>query len=432
MKKVMGVLALLAFVGNVASAELLKNFKYDGKIEVNAVTVKNANDGDSDTKDTNSDVASRVQINAGFDLNDDANAVVSIVKNDRQYGEGSQDANTITTKLFFEQAYINLKGVLGFDHKLGRQYYGNEGDLVVYYGPKNWPLLPRIGAAMHMPVTAIDAYTGWYKTGKLDIHGLAGKTANNNGAVTDTVDVDVNGIVAKYALMDEVTLGAYVYEQKAYKAVGTKDLTLDVVGVKAMGKVSGIEYYGELATNYGHIANAATDKAAAGMAFLANAKYNMDLAGKLTLMGEYAMGSGNDKTTDKKDKAFYGIASDYRPGLLWGTWNTGLTGTIVGADSGLTTWNVGAKWNPSKVEKLDLCAKYIYLAPTEDKQDGATIGYDTVGSEFDLAATWNHSENLNVKAYMAYFMPDKDFATANGATNDDAATMLGAAFTVKF
>ncbi|MDT8286928.1 MAG: hypothetical protein RQ748_07455, partial [Elusimicrobiales bacterium] len=81
MKKVIAILALLALTGNIASAELLKNFKYDGKIEVNGYTSKNNTDGNSDTDDTTSDVDTRVQIDMGFDLNDDADAVVSIVKN---------------------------------------------------------------------------------------------------------------------------------------------------------------------------------------------------------------------------------------------------------------------------------------------------------------------------------------------------------------
>ena len=110
------MLAVVAFASSMASAELLKNFKYDGKIEVNASQTTNGEDLNSKTKDTWSDVQTRVQINAGFDLNEDANAVVSLVKNNRDYGDGvgtAEDLNTVTTQLFFEQAYLNLKGVLG-------------------------------------------------------------------------------------------------------------------------------------------------------------------------------------------------------------------------------------------------------------------------------------------------------------------------------
>src|SRR3989339_70580 len=119
MKKVIGMLAVVALVSSVASAELLKNFKADGKVEFNAYTTNNNTDSDADLKDKTSDVDARVQLNATFDLAEDVNAVVSAIKNNvitgRQFGENSEDANTVLSNLFFEHAYLNLKGVLGFD-----------------------------------------------------------------------------------------------------------------------------------------------------------------------------------------------------------------------------------------------------------------------------------------------------------------------------
>lgn len=436
MKKVIGILALLAMTGNIASAELLKNFKYDGKVEVNTYQTKNIDYNDDATdKVNNTDV--RVQINTGFDLNDDASAVVSIVKNDRQHGDASQDVNTITTKLFVEQAYLNLKGVLGFDHKLGRQYYGNEGDLVIYYGPKSWPFTYGGVATTGFNREAIDAYTGWYKTGKWDIHGIIG-TVENNSSGGESMDQNVSGIVAKYDLMEDLKLGGFVYRYNAQVAnqAGPND-HLDTIGVKADGKFMGIEYGAELAKNMGLANEAVHDLAYAladatylpnnttgdysGMAFKANAKYGIDLMGKLTFMGEYAMGSGDDDNTNDKVENFFSPNSDYRPGALWGgEYLTGLGG--AGLDN-LTTYNVGAMWNPSKIEKLTIAAKYFHFAPTEEP-----TGYDVYGNELDLCANWKHSENVGVKAYYAMFMPDSDYAGAN----DDSTSLLGAAFTVKF
>ncbi|MGD9643554.1 MAG: hypothetical protein AB7V08_12535 [Elusimicrobiales bacterium] len=417
MKKVIGMLALVALVGNIANAELLKNFKYDGKIEVNAYTNSNDADMNSDVNDKTSDVDTRVQLNMGFDLSEDVNAVVSIVKNDRQYGEGSQDVNTITTLLNVEQAYLNLKGVMGFDHKVGRQYYGNEGDLVVYYGPTAWPYMSRTIplvtiADNAMPVNALDAYTGWYKTGKWDFHAVLGKTANNNA--TPNVDTDLTGVVASYDLREEVKLGAYVYERKTYAL--TNDTTLDVVGVKAMGKVKGFDYGAELAKNYGRKAAGVNYT---GSAFKANLAYGLDLSGKMDLTGEYVMGSGNKASADK-DEDFTAISSDYRVGMM-NAFNN------VNGVANLTAWNVGAKWMPSAIEKLSLGAKVYHMSPTEEP-----AGYDTYGNELDLCAGWMHSENVGLKAYFAYFMPDSDYADTVFAGKDDASTLLGASLTVKF
>lgn len=432
MNKVMGIIALLALTGNIASAELLKNFKYDGKIEVNAYQSSNQ-DWNSNVADGKyNDVDTRVQLNMGFDLNEDVNAVVSIVKNDRQYGNGSQNATGATGILDlikFEQAYLNLKGVLGFDHKLGRQYYGNEGSMVIYYGPTGMPY------QVSLPVSAIDGYTGWYKTGKWDIHGILAKVNNVNDTaapITADQDVDVFGVNAKYDLREEAKLGAYVYQKntQAGSIAGPND-HLQVIGVTAEGKVSGIEYGAEFAKNMGRTNEAITGNSMipnnttgdyAGYAFKANAKYGIDLAGKLDFMGEFAMGSGDDDLTNDEDASFQAINSDYRPGLMFGYY--GMNGL-----SNLTTWNVGAMWAPSKVEKLTLGAKFYNFSPTE-----APAAYDTIGNELDLCANWKHSENVGLKAYFAYFMPNSDYAVAqNGAgAKDDAETLLGAAFTVKF
>ena len=431
MKKVIGMLAVVALVSSVASAELLKNFKYDGKVEVNAYQITNGNDLNSKLKDKNTDVETRVQLNTGFDLNDDVSAVVSVVKNNRHHGDVQENVNTIQAQLVFQQAYMNLKGVLGMDHKLGRQYYGNEGDLIVYYGPTGYTYYPGL------TVSALDAWTGWYKTGKWDMHAVSGKVSPLNTCNVGTADTDVNlnGFVAAYDLMTDLKLGAYVYEQKNMQALYTTDITLDVVGVKATGKFMGFDYYGEVAKNYGHAINAATDKSYTGTAILANAKYGYDFLGKWTFMGEIARGSGDKKSTDKKNTAFHSINSDYRPGAYWGRLQTGIGNsdpTNVINHTGLTTWNVGAKWNPSKVEKLDLSGKYYYFAPTETKLDGTKIGYTTVGTELDLAANWKHSESVNVRATLAAFMPNKKWATTGGYVKHDTVNYAGLDFIVKF
>jgi len=428
MKKVIGMLAVVALVSSVASAELLKNFKYDGKVEVDGYHMTNAGDFNSKLKDVDSDVQTRVQVNAGFDLNEDVNAVVSVVKNNRVYGQAagtSESIDDLNKVLFFEQAYMNLKGVLGIDHKLGRQYYGNEGDLVVYYGPNMYPY------SWGLPVSALDAWTGWYKTGKWDMHAVSGKLTDSFGAASDT-DVNLNGFVANYDLMTDLKLGAYIYEKKTWQDTGTADLTLDVAGVKATGKFMGFDYYAELAKNYGKTAGIDYT----GTAFLANAKYNYDLMGKWTFMGEFAMGSGDDQKSAKKNKAFHSINSDYRPGAIMGQMTSGLENsdpTSAVTDTGLTTWNLGAKWNPSKVEKLDLTAKYFFFAPTETKQAGTKIGYTIVGNELDFAANWKHSESVGVRATLAAFMPNKKYATiAYGGTKHDAINYAGLDFIVKF
>lgn len=445
MKKVIGILALVALVGNIANAELLKNFKYDGQIEVNAYQVKDA-DYDADTTDKENDTNTRVQVNMGFELNDDVDAVVSAVKCDRQYGNASQSAEDVTDLFKFEQAYINLKGVLGLDHKLGRQYYGNEGDLIVYYGPQSWPYNYGGFSANGLSVTGLDGWSSSHKmmSDKLTLGAILAKDTNEtatsgapaNGVAPDT-DEDIFGLTAGYDLMENLKLGGYFYQYNTQSGdvAGPND-RLQVFGAKADGKFMGFTYHGEVAKNMGknnrniNGLGGMTTNDYTGMGFLANAKYDLDLVGKWTFMGEYARGTGDDDTaaTDDESAAFYGINSDYRPGIIWGGDFLGLTSNGI---SNLTTWNVAAKWNTPMFEKLTLSGKLLHFSPTEEVT--GVNGYDTYGNELDLCALWQHSENVGVKAYYAMFMPDEDYAaTLTTPDSDDSTMVIGAAFNVKF
>lgn len=427
MKKLIAIFALLA-LANTANAELLKNFKWDGKIVVNAAATNNASDANSDLKDKTSDASAGVFLNASFDVTDDVEAIVSAVKSNRQYGKGSETVAAGTADGFtIEQAHLNLKGVLGIDHKIGRQYYGNEGDLVVYYGPRGWPY-KYVANANPFSTSGIDAWTAWYKNDKLSVHALSAKLVNNdqNNNQPDN-DTNLVGVSAKYELMALLNIGAYFYENNTSSATAASETTLDVVGVKADGKFEqlNLSYYGELVKNYGRKAAGVNYT---GTAFLVGAKMDMDLIGKWTFMGEMGVGSG-DKTSAAKDEKFTEIASDYRPGAVFSGVN-GMTGL-----GNLTTWNLGAKWNTPMFEKLTLGGKLYHFSYTEKVISGGGFETDTIGNELDLTANWQHNESVGLMAYYGAFIPTGKYTkyAQNSATaQDDMATVIGATLNVKF
>lgn len=445
MKKVIGILALIVFAGNIASAELLKDFKYDGKIIVNGYSTSNDQDEDSDAADKTSDVDSFVILNAGFNLTEDVDAVVSAVKCNQQYGRAAGESVAAGTAdgFFMEQAFLNLKGVLGIDHKIGRQYYGEEGDLIVRYGTSmsNFDTTAGVLAVNQFSgAIGIDGWTGWYAKDKLNIHAITAKTAANSVANPNT-DQDLVGVAASYDLMEPLKVSAFIYEQKNYQdAVAlpahNADKTMDVVGVKGTGKLLGFDYYGILAKNYGH--DHGNDQNYTGTGFLAGAKYGIELVGKWTFMGEMMRGSGDkeDNTMNtaaddnNKNNMFMSIASDYRPGLIWG----GVKGNA--GIGNLTAWNLGATWNTPMFEKLTLGGKLYHFGMTEKAVSAVNAQEtETIGNELNVCAMWQHNENVGLKAYYAAFMPDSDYAkfAADSATaKDDMTTMIGATLSVKF
>lgn len=440
MKKVIGMLAVVAFASSMASAELLKNFKYNGSIEVN---MRDINNGDFNKKlyDNSDNTRTRVMIGANFDLADDVSAQVTAVKNARNYGNASQSVSggTIDT-FFFEEAYLNLKGVLSLDHKVGRQYYGNPGDLVIYFGPSMQPYMNTL------PVSGLDGWTGWYGKDKLSVHGIMAKRGKANSVILGT-DQDIRGIVGKYDLMEEAKIGAFLYEFKTNKtaAVGPADI-LKVYGVKANGKFMGFGYNAEMDFNGGRnntgvvatgYAGATPNNKYSGSAFLANVDYGYDFMGKWKFMGEYLMTSGEKNTgtapTDKKVKAFMAVNTDYRPGLVIGA-ETG----VPSADN-TTVWNLGATYTPEKLEKLTGAAKLYHFAYTEKQTSANTLHTaTTIGDELDLSATWTHSPAVSLMASYGVFSPNKKWlkqminATATQVVKTDAWTRMGLDLMVKF
>lgn len=418
MKKVTGMLAVVAFASSMASAELLKNFKADGSVEALGQVISNSTDFDSKKSDKYGDVKNRVLVNAGFDMNDDASAVVSLVKCDRSYGMNTaQTPQNLLDNFYFEQAYLNLKGVFGVDHKIGRQYYGNDGDIVIYYGPANWYTRGLSNSPM-----AFDGWTtGWSKD-KLAVGAAMAKIKENTGVAVGTTnnDKDLYGLTATYDYSEIVKPSFYIYELKDMSTVGKLN-NLEVVGVKANGKFMGFDYKAEYAMNMGK--DNATPKKYKGYALKANLDYAYELMGKWNFMGEFAMGSGNKAgSTSTSDKSFQAINANYRPGLILGGF-----GTITNLNNN-TVWNVGANWNPSKVEKLNLEAKYYDFAYTQ-KNSG---GVKRIGGEADLIATWNHSQSVALKLGLAAAMPTKKYSTSMSNTKTDAIKLANLYMNVKF
>jgi hypothetical protein len=418
MKKVIGMLAVVALANSMASAELLKNFKADGNVEVNAYSVNNK-DFNKDASDKTANTDTRVMLNMGFDLNEDVNAVVSAVKLNRQYGTGHENTDNLTANVFFEQAYLNLKNVFGIDHKLGRQYYGNAGDMVIYYGPATMPYTAKFTPS----ISAIDGWTGWYKFNVLNrdwnVNAIIAKE-NNGGTTYPSKDINVTGVNVK-TNVDRWNLNAYYY-QKVDQKTAAKTNYLDVAGARANWEcmfVKNLNIGAEYDMNMGTNRNTATDYK--GYAYKANVDYSMDLAGKLAFNGEYAVWSGDKNLADKDNKKFQAINGDYRPGIIMGGGFVGAAGT---AGTGSTTYNVGANWTPEKLNKLNFGAKYYNFSTTEKN----TAADKHLGNEVDVMATWTHSASVSVSGYYAMFSPEKK----NVGANHDTENMMGALFNVKF
>src|SRR6185312_82472 len=94
-------------------------------------------------------------------------------------GGNSQDLNTIQNNLFVDEAYVKIDKLFGaLDTTIGRQFYGESGDLVIYYGPKY--------NLYGMPITALDAGRFDWNGEKVGVTLVAGKITGSAIGVVDT------------------------------------------------------------------------------------------------------------------------------------------------------------------------------------------------------------------------------------------------------
>jgi hypothetical protein len=481
MKKLLGTtLALAMFMPAGANAELLKNFKVSGNLDIQTTSARNVTDlvtrptgansspANADNNDRIGHATTRVIVKMDWDLLDDVHSRVTLVKGAsnhaaRTYGSAAQDLNAIQTATFVEEANVKIDKAFGLvDVTAGRQFYGEEGDLVIYYGPRD-----NYG----LTVSALDIFRADWNGEHMSVTGIAGKTADTGVATVGSGNAatDLRGIVVSCKMHEMVKPSLYVYNQVQHGTAGIgqtlgstgtsaagKNDNLWVAGVKAKvatggftGSVEVAKNFGEDRTTYATAAGGARSVNYKGYAVQLKAGYKLDLSdvGAVNPWGEFGMGTGDSNFDASGNNTFTSIATDYRPGGIYGRFDNGAAlelangGTGNGANSfssnGLSNrviWGLGVKATPSALNKLTAGVsfyRYAYhrVAPTATGNKSSR----NIGSEVDVTAEWKHSENVSFKATAGSFKPGAamaDFRGANAALNP--AVMLAGDVAIKF
>jgi len=447
MKKLLGVVLGLALMvpSGPASAELFKDLKVDGQLDVQAVSANNVTDFNTRAYDEIGDAQTRLMLNAGWDLLDDVHSMVTLRKNDRTYGTGSQNLNAVQSAIFVDQAYFKIDKVFGaIDTTLGRQFYGEQGDAVIYFGPKD--NLYGLG------VTALDTARFDWNGNWVGVTGLVGKLADPvaQGGATSAGSVDLQGVRAMFKGNDMWNGAAYVYNQVTHNtgAAGSfggpgntppsnKDDYLYVVGLKGKIMMGGLWVKAEFDKNFGQNRPAAagiTGGAYTGWEFLTDAGYKANIPDVTTLTPWAQLGVGSGGASG--NRVFTPIAGDYRPGGIYGLFAPGAATTLGGA-TGLGTvssnnlgdrviWGLGLKATPAGLPKLTTGIawydyRYQQLGGNAASGDPAAAkGNKHIGSEVDLNASWAHSDNVTLGAGIGTFQTGgaiENAASTNGGTN---------------
>lgn len=454
MKKLLGTtLALALIVPASANAELLKNFKASGSLEVSAVSANNVRDFSTTKYDHLDTTQTRLLLNGDWDLLDDVHARVGLTKNNRAWGNGAPESlTTVEGAVVVDESFVKIDKLFGvLDTTLGRQFYGEAGDMVIYFGPK--------ANLYGMPVTALDGARFDWNGETLGVTALAAKVTGSAVGTNDSGNVNLRGLDVHAKPMDDVSGSVYVYNQDTVRSgtAGTGVVANDklyVAGLKAKATMGGAWLKAEIAKNFGqNRTGVAADGSYAftgnytGWAAKANGgmKVDLDNIGALTGWGEAGIGSGADNNSGNNNRAFQAIAGDYRPGGIYGRFGTGATtaqlGNSVNATYNTNTLSnrviigVGVKVTPSALSKLTAgLSAWNYRFQRDAPLAAGAQGNKMIGNEYDLDLSWAHSENVMVSAGVGSFQPARNIIvqTAAAGVSVSPATLCYTDVSVKF
>ncbi|HRY29656.1 MAG TPA: hypothetical protein P5079_06405 [Elusimicrobiota bacterium] len=462
MKKYLALLTVLAFTtlqSGWAGALGLKSISSpDGSIEISGQQASNETDF-APADDHRGSVVTRVRLGVNMDVTDDVRGRIEAVRAcdpagaNVLYGNGKPEtvANE-EANIGIQNAYLDIDGLLGLDSfRVGRQYVGRPGDLIVYFGPLNDDILN---------VTALDSLSITKKWWKLDITGVTGKIVDNTGVpgVTDTnADVAGDQNVSWITLNSDTLIpdmkvplefGVYQYTNTGATAATNDNMTLAVYDLRAGYTLmdGAVNLGAEYAMNGGQRNGAGPGGSNVdnkGTALLFNAMYDDKEVGWGAHL-KYADASGDDPTetnSTSKDSSFRDIASDFRFGEILSNSNRLATACPLGSGPGLDTGNFGCGLNviniggyyklPVGNNKLTALADYYMVSVNEV----ANSIDDGVGTEIDLTLQYAHSKDVTGAIGYATFSPDKGFINqyaANANLSDDPVTKLFAKLMVKW
>lgn len=477
MKKLLGTtLALAMFIPAGANAELFKNLKVSGNLDIQTTSARNVTDfvtrptNGAQALPANNDrighATTRVIVKLDWDLLDDVHSRVTLVKGAeggagtaRVYGAAAQNVNTIQTETIVQEANVKIDKVMGLlDVTAGRQFYGEEGDLIIYYGPRD---------AYGLRVDALDIFRADWNGEHMSVTGIAGKTADTTVATVAGAGTDLRGVVVSCKMHEMVKPSVYVYNRVTHGTDGLgrtlgnvagggngKNTNLWVAGAKAKVATGGFSGSLEVAKNFGEdrttfsgVTGGAQSVNFKGYAVQLKAGYKLDLSdvGTVNPWGEYGLGTGDSNFDYAGNNTFQSINTDYRPGGIYGRFDNGaaialgqgVAGIGGAASNGLSNriiWGFGVKATPSAVNKLTVgAAFYRYAFHRVAPNAGGTKTSRNIGSEIDVTGEWKHSENVSLKATAGTFQPGAYIADVKGANAAlNPAVMLAGDVSIKF
>jgi len=436
----LAAVVILAGTSSLWAVAGLGDIKFDGSLEVSGKSSNNEVNYDKRVNDHIGNTGTRVRLGMNAQVTEGVMGRIEAVRSPRLYGSAPTNVQTEQPKWTFQNAFVDVDNLWTVKARLGRQYIGNEGDLLWHFGPKYDD---------NLNVTAIDGLLisrNWDKASVSAFTGKANDTAANISGPVNNNDINLSNVEVNLKLIpnNNIRLAYMRGDAVLTQASSNDDVTLLIYRIGTSGELldNMITYQAEINANGGKNKNSGTKVTYGGKMYDLGVGYNSPdlMVGKVNANVGYLVASGDKNATNNKDKSFHdfsfigaGNVSGRYYGEIFGRSNiVGPTGTIDSGASGqgLRVWNIGVKFIPKIDPKASLAIDY-YNVNTDKKGALAAGIYKKVAREVDFTLGYKHSDNVGLTAGYAVMSP-KDVITGGPAFKHDAVTKLFARTTIKW
>ena len=420
MKKMLTLVAIAALVLSISVPALAatENLSFGGQAEFRGIIGFKDNGSDSYF------AQSEIYLWATADLADNVMAKVNIkYRNNFGGPQGIADANTGTAgDLVLQEGYLKLgkmwdspvSAVVGRwvnekANESGLTMAQNRNSAVPFYGegfiiPNNNPV-DGVKATYDGETWWVDVL--WYK--------------NTEGGVAASDDDSLYGLYGQYKGIENHTIDGYLlYDDNQISGTNNSN-QVTMIGARAEGKITaaeGLAYKAELAYSYANIAGPGdSPDGFGGYGGVDYTFQNNQYCPSVRLNGYYLEHNftqpwGHVDQDDLGESA-YGRIIDAASGL------TGVTNGAGGAARGFYFFNLGGTIKPA--DKWSVDGDYYHY--------NNAWGNSVLGSEIDLRASFQYSENVAAEVIFGYFMSPGNPTGLASATSlglgDDAYAFRG-------
>ena len=423
-----------------------ENITYDGSLEVSGVNGNNESDfkDGQNPDDSHSDVDTRVRIGMNAPITDDVSGRLEFTRTGSRWGRNFAGTAGGANSLQNEQDNIKINNAFfditlwGWRWRAGRQYVGNEGDLVWFIGPRQDDILSLDA------IDGLDVRRAWDRV-TIDIFGGKARENNPQGGTNDVGQVSLKNITATFPNVfpnSNIWAGA-IWGSNSNSSATSDSTKLQIyrVGINGGVRENFLTYRGEVLANGGENNVLTTVPGGSkikykGKALDLGAGLNLaeTSAGGFSFGGDFLWTSGDKDATDNSDKSFRDlravgvVSTDRYYGEIFGRSN-GLSFVPLGegidssasGGTGYTIIHLNALFKPAFAPKTWARLDYYNFGSTENNitvAPGTTVNVGDYGSEWDLTLGYRHSDNVGFEAGYAMLMPDNALTGAGNPSDN--------------